>query len=105
LGDPRRLEHEVEGTMELERTAAARARIIGGRGGPIERSLLPIPYEIELIVEDVAYAGRGAHVEIDVDGLTPSTIAELESCISAVFARRHVDVRWSGRPESSTGAR
>lgn len=79
----------------MEWTAAARVRISGGRGSPIERAVFPSPYAAEEIAEDVAYAGRGARVEIDVDGLGAPAIAALENGIARVV-RRGVPVIWSG---------
>jgi hypothetical protein len=89
--------------MTSEWTAAARVRISGGRGGSIERSLVPTPYEGQLIDEDVAWAGRGARVEIDVAGLQPRDIAELEAHV-ARLARRGVEVRWNNRPDAGVAA-
>jgi hypothetical protein len=90
--------------MKWEWTGAARVRISGGRGGPIERAVWPTPYEAELLAEDLAHAGRGACVEIDVDGLAPGAIAAIESSVCPVFARHHAEVRWSGRPPAEPEA-
>ena len=85
----------------MDQWIAARARIRGGRGGPIERALGPTPSEAELVAEDARHAGRGACVVIDVGGLPPRAVAELESNVAPVFARRHVPVRWNGRPPAA----
>lgn len=85
--------------MLSEWTGAARVRISGGRGAAIERTLWPTPYSAELVAEDVAHAGRGVRVEIDVAGLPEPAIAALETGM-ARFARRGVPVTWTGWPRN-----
>jgi hypothetical protein len=69
--------------------------VSGGRGAAIERALCPTPYATELIAEDVAHAGQGARLEIDVAGMPANVVVALETGV-AQFSTRGITVIWSG---------